>query len=134
MELLKDPKMTFSSVASFTSLYKSTIVRIFDKHCHIPRILFPEVICIDEVYAEVNRFDAKYLVTSMTSIIVLFLMFFLIEGKATFIIIFNLYIIFVNFSTSNLFVLICIFLTNKSLKSILKRLSFVLTLSTSSNT
>lgn len=38
MDLLKDPKMTFSSVASFTGLSESTIVRIFDKHCHIPRI------------------------------------------------------------------------------------------------
>ena len=60
MDLLKDPKMTFSSVASFTGLSKSTIVRIFDKHCHIPRIPFPEVICIDEVYTKVNSFDAKY--------------------------------------------------------------------------
>lgn len=60
MDLLKDPKMTFSSVASFTGLSESTIVRIFDKHCHIPRIPFPEVICIDEVYTKVNSFDAKY--------------------------------------------------------------------------
>ncbi len=60
MELLKDPKMTFSSVASFTGLSESTIVRIFDKHCHIPRNPFPEVICIDEVYTKVNSFNAKY--------------------------------------------------------------------------
>ena len=60
MELLKDPKMTFSSVASLTNLSESTIVRIFDKHCHIPHILFPEVTCIDEVYTKVNSFDAKY--------------------------------------------------------------------------
>ena len=60
MNLLKDPKMTFSSVASFTGLSESTIVRIFDKHCHIPRIPFPEAICIDEVYTKVNSFDAKY--------------------------------------------------------------------------
>ena len=60
MELLKNPKMTFSSVATLTGLSESTIVRIFDKHCHIPRISFPEVICIDEVYTKVNSFDAKY--------------------------------------------------------------------------
>lgn len=34
MELLKDPRMTFSSVASLTGLSESTIVRIFDKHCY----------------------------------------------------------------------------------------------------
>ncbi len=60
MELLKDPKMTFSSVASFTGLSESTIVCIFDKHCHISRNPFPEVICIDEVYTKVNSFNAKY--------------------------------------------------------------------------
>lgn len=60
MELLKDPKMTFSSVSTLTGLSQSTIVRIFDRHCHIPHLSFPEVICIDEVYTKVNAFDAKY--------------------------------------------------------------------------
>lgn len=60
MELLKDPKMTFSSVASLTGLSESSVVRIFDKHCFIPRIPFPEVICIDEVYTKLSSFDAKY--------------------------------------------------------------------------
>ena len=60
MELLKDPKMTFSSVAQLASLSESTVVRIFDKHCHLPRLPFPEVICIDEVYTKLNAYDSKY--------------------------------------------------------------------------
>lgn len=60
MKLLQDPKMTFSSVASLTNLSESSVVRIFDHHCLIPRIPFPEAICIDEVYTKVNNFDSKY--------------------------------------------------------------------------
>lgn len=61
MELLQNPKMTFSSVAAQTSLSESTVVRTFDKYCTIPHIPFPEVICIDEVYTKNNDQDnAKY--------------------------------------------------------------------------
>ena len=60
MELLKDPRMTFSSVAAQTRLSETTVSRIFDRHCVIPRIPFPEVICVDEVYTRVNAYDAKY--------------------------------------------------------------------------
>lgn len=60
MELLKDPRMTFSAVAAQTRLSETTVSRIFDRHCVIPRIPFPEVICVDEVYTRVNAYDAKY--------------------------------------------------------------------------
>ena len=60
MELLKDPRMTFSAVAAQTKLSETTVSRIFDRHCVIPRIPFPEVICVDEVYTRVNAYDAKY--------------------------------------------------------------------------
>ena len=40
MDLLKDPKMTFSSVASFTGLSESTIVRIFDGYYKMRRAGF----------------------------------------------------------------------------------------------
>ena len=61
MELLQNPKMTFSSVAAQTSLSESTVIRAFDKYCTIPHVPFPEVICIDEVYTKNNDQDnAKY--------------------------------------------------------------------------
>lgn len=60
MKLLLDPKMTFISVANLTHLSKSTVIRIFDHHCVIPRIPFPETICIDEVYTKLNSYDSKY--------------------------------------------------------------------------
>lgn len=60
MELLKDPRMTFSAVAAQTKLSETTVSRIFDRHCIIPRIPFPEVICVDEVYTRLNAYDAKY--------------------------------------------------------------------------
>lgn len=60
MDLLQNPRMTFSSVASQTGLSESTVTRIFDKYCTIPHIPFPEAICIDEVYTKLNDHDAKY--------------------------------------------------------------------------
>lgn len=60
MELLKDPKMTFSSVSHYLHISKSSVIRIFDTHCHITRATFPEVICIDEVYTKNNDFKSKY--------------------------------------------------------------------------
>ena len=60
MELLCDPAMTFQSVAKLTGLSKPTVIRIFDKYCHIGHISFPEAICIDEVYTKNSDFDSKY--------------------------------------------------------------------------
>lgn len=60
MELLKQPNFTFSSVSKLLSISESSVVRIFDKYTHIPRLTFPEAICIDEVYTKVNSFDSKY--------------------------------------------------------------------------
>lgn len=56
MELLQHPDMTFSHVAELTGVCESTVTRIFDKHCHITRGRFPEVLCIDEVYTKLNDF------------------------------------------------------------------------------
>ncbi|MBR2684508.1 MAG: ISL3 family transposase [Erysipelotrichaceae bacterium] len=56
MELLKNPKLTFKSVSELTGVSTQTVTRIFDSHTHIPRIPFPEAICIDEVYTKLNDF------------------------------------------------------------------------------
>ncbi len=60
MDLLKSPAMTFKQVSSLTGISESTVVRIFDRHCHIPRLSFPEVLCIDEVYTKNSSFNSKY--------------------------------------------------------------------------
>lgn len=60
MELLKDPKHTFRSVADMVGISPTTVVRIFDKYCHIPATAFPEAICIDEVYCPDSDYDSKY--------------------------------------------------------------------------
>ena len=61
MELLKSPKMTFKGVSELTGVSIQTVIRVFDKHTHIPRIPFPEAICIDEVYTKVNDYkNSKY--------------------------------------------------------------------------
>lgn len=56
MKLLQRPDMTFVRVAELTGVSETTVVRIFDKHCHITRGRFPEVLCIDEVYTKLNDF------------------------------------------------------------------------------
>lgn len=60
MNLLKEPSETFASVARKTSLSESTIIRVFDRHCHIPRLKLPKILCIDEVYTKVNSYKSKY--------------------------------------------------------------------------
>lgn len=60
MELLKDPCITFKKAAELTNLSETTVVRIFDKHCHLKRYPFPEVLCIDEVYTKNNEYKSKY--------------------------------------------------------------------------
>jgi len=60
MDLLCDPSITFQLAAKLTGLSKPTIIRIFDKYCHIGHIPFPEAICIDEVYTKNSDFDSKY--------------------------------------------------------------------------
>lgn len=61
MELLKDPHMTFKSAAELISISKSSAVRLFDEHCHLERPVFPEALCMDEVYAKNSDFDSKYI-------------------------------------------------------------------------
>ena len=61
MDLLLDPHMTFKAVSSITGISETSVIRIFDKHCHIPRITLPEVLCIDEVYTKNSDFNSKYL-------------------------------------------------------------------------
>ena len=60
MDLLKSPAMTFKQAAALTAISESTVVRIFDNHCHIPRIKLPEALCIDEVYTKNSSFDSKF--------------------------------------------------------------------------
>ena len=58
MNLLKNPEMTFKRCADLTGVSETTVVRIFDKHCHISRSVFPEVLCIDEVYTKLTDFKS----------------------------------------------------------------------------
>lgn len=60
MELLKEPIETFRSIARKCSASESTVIRVFDKHCHIPRLKLPKVLCIDEVYTKLNSYKSKY--------------------------------------------------------------------------
>lgn len=60
MEMLKSPRCTFIDAAKANGISSSSVVRIFDKHTHIVRDVFPEVLCMDEVYTRNNDFDAKY--------------------------------------------------------------------------
>lgn len=60
MKLLLNPKMTFKSAAELTHLSESTVIRLFDKYCHIKRYSFPKAICIDEVYTKNSDFKSKY--------------------------------------------------------------------------
>ena len=60
MELLKSPKMTFKEVSNITGIPLSSVIRIFDDNCHIPRKTLPEVMCIDEVYTKNSDYKSKY--------------------------------------------------------------------------
>lgn len=60
MEMLKNPRCTFKDAALSNGISDSSVVRIFDEHCHIERGRFPEVVCMDEVYTKNNDYDAKY--------------------------------------------------------------------------
>lgn len=57
MDLLKSPHMTFREAAQLTGISESSVVRIFDEHCHIPRRTFPEAVCVDEVYSPGSYFE-----------------------------------------------------------------------------
>lgn len=61
MELLKDPHITFKTVARICNISESSVIRIFDKHCHIKKITWPEVLCMDEVYAKNTNYKSKYI-------------------------------------------------------------------------
>lgn len=60
MDMLKSPRCTFTDTAKANNISASSVVRIFDDHCHIERTNFPKVLCMDEVYTKNNDFDAKY--------------------------------------------------------------------------
>ena len=60
MSLLSSSSETFKSCANICGISDNTVIRIFDRHCHIPRTHFPEAMCIDEVYTKNNNFKAKY--------------------------------------------------------------------------
>ena len=51
MEMLRDPRTTFSMVSRATGLSIPTVQRIFDEHAGIRTKPFPRVLCIDEIYS-----------------------------------------------------------------------------------
>lgn len=60
LDLLKQPNNTFSSVSKLLSIPETSIIRIFDKYVHIPRLSLPKAICIDEIYTKLNSYKSKY--------------------------------------------------------------------------
>jgi len=56
MDLLKNPEITMARCAELVGVSETTVVRTFDKHCHVHRAVFPEALCIDEVYTKLNDF------------------------------------------------------------------------------
>ena len=60
MDLLKSPKMTFLEVSKITGIPPTSVIRVFDSHCHIPRKELPPVLCIDEVYTKNSDYKSKY--------------------------------------------------------------------------
>ena len=60
MELLKSPKITFKEVSNILGIPLTSVIRVFDNHCHIPRKTLPEVMCIDEVYTKNSDYKSKY--------------------------------------------------------------------------
>ena len=61
MELLKDPHITFEDAGILCKISPSSVIRVFDRHCHLPSVTFPEALCIDEVYTRNSDFkDSKY--------------------------------------------------------------------------
>ena len=61
MDLLKDPHLTFKSAAALCGISESTAIRLFERHCHIQQVHWPEAVCMDEVYAKNTDFDSKYI-------------------------------------------------------------------------
>lgn len=51
MTELRNPRVTFSMAAQSASISASTVISIFDAHAGIKARPFPQVLCIDEVYA-----------------------------------------------------------------------------------
>lgn len=60
-ELLKNPETTFRSIARTLGIAESSVIRIFDKYCHLPNSRLPEAICIDEVHAPVSDYNSKFI-------------------------------------------------------------------------
>ena len=51
MEMLRDPRITFSYAAKDVGISVSSAIRIFDDHAAVTPMALPEALCIDEVYA-----------------------------------------------------------------------------------
>lgn len=60
MELLRSPKMTFKEASKILNIPLTTVIRVFDVHCHVPRKALPPVLCIDEVYTKNSDYKSKY--------------------------------------------------------------------------
>lgn len=60
MYCLKSHTMTFTQTAKIVGCSIPTVIRTFDKYCHLAPLSFPEVLCIDEVYTKNSDYDSKY--------------------------------------------------------------------------
>lgn len=57
---LKNPAITYTTVANRYNLSVTNVLRIFDKHVDIPRKPLPKVLSIDEHYFPESNFDSLY--------------------------------------------------------------------------
>lgn len=57
---LKNPGETYTIVAKRYNVSPQTVMRIFDKHVHIPRKALPEVLSMDEHYFPNSNYDSLY--------------------------------------------------------------------------
>jgi len=62
---LKNPGETYTIVANRYNVSPQTVIRIFDKHVHIPRKTLPEVLSMDEHYFPNSDYDSLYCVLLM---------------------------------------------------------------------
>lgn len=60
MTLLSNASITFRQVAKLLHVSPQSVLRTFDKYCHVVPMSFPEVLCIDEVYTKNSDFDSKF--------------------------------------------------------------------------
>ena len=78
-EVLKDPHITFDDAGILCKISPSSVIRVFDRHCHLTSVTFPETLCIDELYirgtviSRAVNIHAYYMISIVTGLSMFFL-------------------------------------------------------------